>query len=113
MLIACLVELAASDEGFTLLELVEATGLYSFDPPHNPRFACIKLADPTGGGLIFLVPRTGAYTAAANIPEQYGYDFAVEGTMFEMAYPQNSISLQEIIVGGAAGEQLLVWGYQI
>lgn len=112
MYIANTITIPADDIGYTLAELLVTAG-YSWDPPANPRFACLKLSCDTATQLVYVVPKKGAYTAVANVPTDYGWSFANQGALFEMAYPQNSISMYEIVVGGNGGETLQVFAYQI
>lgn len=112
MVVCTLVTFAASDTGYSLKDLLIAAG-YQFSLTQIPRFASIKLGY-NGSNDAYLVPKAGAYaTTVGNVPDNYGYDFEAEGTFFEMAYPQNSISLDEIILGGIAGDSIIVFGYSI
>lgn len=106
--------LTASDTGVTLKTLLEAlTGADKAEMPVIPRVACLKIGY-FGEAGVWLVPKVGAYTTTVgNIPDQFGYSFMDQGTWFEMAYPQNSISLDEIIIGGVSGEVIHVFGYPI
>jgi len=103
------ITLTATDEGQSLYSLLVAAGAKL---PTVPRVACIKIVADTAGS--YLVPTTGSYTTTVgNIPDQYGYSFDDQGSFFEMAYPQNWISLYDIVIGGVSGNVLHAYGYAI
>lgn len=103
------ITLTATDTGQTLYDLLVAAGA---ELPIVPRVACVKIFAETAGS--YLVPNPVAYTTTVgNVPDQYGYSFDDQGSFFEMAYPQNSISLNDIVIGGVSGNVLHAYGYAI
>ena len=106
---ANIVTIPAADTGYTLTTLLTTAGA---DLPSVRRVACIKITMITGAS--YLVPLTGTIvTTVGDTPDQYGFDFAAAGTFFEMAYPSNNISLDDIILAGDALATLAVYGYAI
>lgn len=107
---ANLVTLTNTDTGNTLTDLLVAAGA---NMPRVRRVASLKVSI-VGLTEAYLVPNTGAYTTTVgNVPDQYGWDFLNMGTWFEMAYPSNNISLDDIIIGGVTGATLAVYGFDI
>jgi hypothetical protein len=102
-MIACKVTLTTKNTGYNLLTLVQAayTALNFTQDQNNPprRFTSITIQLITGGAGGWIVPTNGAYANTANVPDQYGYDFANSGAMFDKSSGFNDLSLSEINLG--------------
>jgi hypothetical protein len=106
---ANIVTIAAADTGYKLSALLAAVGA---DLPSINRVACLKISQVSGDA--YLVPNDGTIvTTTGDVPDQYGWSFSSMGTWFEMSYPSNVISLDDLILAGAAGSTLAVYGYAI
>lgn len=110
-MVAALVTIPAADTGYTLLSLLTtATGRANLATDYAR--ACSITIQYMGSTDGYIVPNTGAYTAASGVPAQYGYSFANGGTYWEKTADHNLFSLDEIILGAqTAGDTFAVTVY--
>lgn len=75
-----------------------------------PRFASIRIQTQVSD--VFTVPAEGAYTNAAGVPTEYGYKITTTNQFEEFFSNQNSLSVDEIILGtGTAGAKVNLFAY--
>lgn len=113
MLIAHVVTIPADDTGYSLRTLLENAGV-SFADGRPVRFATLKISQiSTNVDSLFVVPATGAYSATANVPDNYGWNFSAFGGLWEMQLAVNAIGIDDIVLGGVQDETAAVFMYTV